>query len=171
MPGGLPEAQGSAVCQVIPFAMYAFRQLRDSPDRFLNPWENSCRGRWSCRGTVWICVPVSDPRPSCLSRRQLVVSMLFTIFDSEALLRELYQCRETVLQIPIAQPGMPLIFDIQLAVAVIWNLTDNLRYLPHLHRDGQRAIGKQQAQSLSNALLESTPLPHLNKSWARSWGR
>jgi hypothetical protein len=97
--------------------------------------------------------------------------MLFTIFDSEALLRELYQCRETVLQIPIAQPGMPLIFDIQLAVAVIWNLTDNLRYLPHLHRDGQRAMGKQQAQSLSNALLESTPLPHLNKSWARSWGR
>src|SRR5947207_3865167 len=56
---------------------------------------------------------------------------------------------------------MPLIFGIQLAVAAIWNLTENLRYLLHLHRDGERAIGKQQAQSLSNALLESTPFPTL----------
>jgi len=40
---------------------------------------------------------------------------------------------------------MPLIFAIQLAVAAIWNLTENLRYLLHLHRDDQRAIGKQQA--------------------------
>ena len=94
----------SCICQVISFAMYAFRRLTGSPDRFLNPWENSCRGRWSCRGTVWICAPVSDPRRSCLSRRQLVVSMLFAVFDSEALLRELDRCRETVLQIPITQP-------------------------------------------------------------------
>src|SRR5438093_1759653 len=84
-----PEGRGSCVRQVISFAMYAFRRLRGSPDRFLNPWENSCRGRWSCRGTVWICAPVSDPRRSCLSRRQLVVSMLFAIFDSEPFLREL----------------------------------------------------------------------------------
>src|SRR5437762_10694673 len=77
------------VCQVISFAMYAFRRLTGSPDRFLNPWENSCRGCWSCRGTVWICAPGSGPRRSCLSRRQLVVSRLFAIFDSEALQREL----------------------------------------------------------------------------------
>jgi hypothetical protein len=30
--------------------------------------------------------------------------MLFAIFDSEALLRELDRCRETVLQLPITQP-------------------------------------------------------------------
>jgi len=30
--------------------------------------------------------------------------MLFAVFDSEALLRELDRCRETVLQIPITQP-------------------------------------------------------------------
>ena len=56
---------------------------------------------------------------------------------------------------------MPLIFGIQLAVTAIWNLTENLRYILHFHRDGQYAIGKQQAQFLSNALLESTPFPAL----------
>jgi len=46
MPGAPPEAQGSGICQVISFAMYAFfSRLRGSPDRFLNPSENSCRGR------------------------------------------------------------------------------------------------------------------------------
>ena len=131
-----PEARGSCVCQVISFAMYPFRRLRGSPDSFLNPWENSCRGRWSCRGTVWICAPVSDPRRSCLSRRQLVVSMLFAIFDSEALLRELDRCRETRPANSHNPTRIPLIFGIQLADASIWNLTENLRYLLHLHRDG-----------------------------------
>ena len=84
--------------------MYAFSRLRGSHDRFLNPWENCCRGCWSCRGTVWICAPGSGPRRSCLSRRQLGVSMLFAIFDRQALLRELDRCRETVLLIPITQP-------------------------------------------------------------------
>ena len=31
MPGGLPEARGSCVCQVISLAMYAFSRLRGSP--------------------------------------------------------------------------------------------------------------------------------------------
>ena len=52
MPGGPAGAHGSCVCQAISFAMYPFRRLRGNPDRFLNPWENSCRGCWSCRGTV-----------------------------------------------------------------------------------------------------------------------
>jgi hypothetical protein len=38
---------------------------------------------------------------------------------------------------------IPLIFGIQLAVATISNLTENLRYLLHLHGDGQRAVSKQ----------------------------
>ena len=50
------------------------------------------------------------------------------LFDSEALLRELDRCRETVLQIPITNPNATH-FGIQLAVNAIYNLTESLRYL------------------------------------------
>jgi len=77
------------------------------------------------------------------------------LFDSEALLRELDRCRETVLQIPITKPNATH-FGIQLAVSAIWNLTENLRYLLHFHREQQRAIRKQHDQSLSRALSKNT---------------
>ena len=85
------------------------------------------------------------------------------LFDSEALLRELDRCRETVLQIPITNPNATH-FGIQLAVSAIWNLTENLRYLLHLHR-------KQHEQSLSKALSKTTPtfakkIVHLGQSEA-----
>ena len=76
------------------------------------------------------------------------------LFDSEALLRELDRCRETVLQIPITNPNTTH-FGIQLAVNSIYNLSENLRYLLHLHRDAQRAIRKQQEQTLSAALSQN----------------
>jgi len=121
MPGELPEARGS------PSNIFRYvdlqaaegqpRQISESLAEFLS-------GLLECRaGRFGICAPVSDPRRSCLSRRQLVVSMLFAIFHSEALLRELDRCRETVLQIPITQSRISLIFGIQLAVAAISNLT------------------------------------------------
>jgi aspartate aminotransferase-like enzyme len=75
------------------------------------------------------------------------------LFDSEALLRELDRCRETVLQIPITNPNATH-FGIQLAVNAIYNLTENLRYLLHLHREQQRAIRKKHEQSLAQALSE-----------------
>ena len=50
------------------------------------------------------------------------------LFDSEALLRELDRCRETVLQISITNPNATH-FGIQLAVNAIYKLTENLRYL------------------------------------------
>jgi hypothetical protein len=45
-------------------------------------------------------------------------------------------------------------FGIQLAVNAIWNLTENLRYMLHLHREQQRAIRRQHEKSLSQALSE-----------------
>jgi hypothetical protein len=77
------------------------------------------------------------------------------LFDSEALLRELDRCRETVLQIPITNPNATH-FGIQLAVNAIYNLTENLRYLLHLHREQQRSIRKQHEQSLTQALFSTT---------------
>jgi hypothetical protein len=73
------------------------------------------------------------------------------LFDSEALLRELDRCRETVLQIPITNANATH-FGIQLAVNAIYNLTENLRYLLHLHREQQRFIRKQHDQCLGEAL-------------------
>jgi hypothetical protein len=71
-------------------------------------------------------------------------------------LRKLDRCRETVLQILITNPNATH-FGIQVAVSAIWNLTENLRYLLHLHREQQGAIRKQHEQSLSKALLENHP--------------
>jgi hypothetical protein len=92
------------------------------------------------------------------------------LFDSEALLRELDRCRETVLQIPITNPNATH-FGIQLAVSAIWNLTENLRYLLHLHREQQRAIRKRHDQSLSTALSKNNAtfaqnIVHLDQSHA-----
>jgi hypothetical protein len=58
---------------------------------------------------------------------------------------------ETVLQIPITNPNATH-FGIQLAVTAIYNLSENLRYLLHLHREQQRAIRKQHENSLAQAL-------------------
>jgi hypothetical protein len=77
------------------------------------------------------------------------------LFDSEALLRELDRCRETVLQIPITNANATH-FGIQLAVNAIYNLTENLRYLLHLHREQQRCIRRQHEQSLAQALNAAT---------------
>src|SRR5438046_9261248 len=63
------------------------------------------------------------------------------LFDSESLLRELDRCRELVLQIPATAHAVH--FASNIAIDAIWNLRENLRYLLHLHRDGQRQIAKK----------------------------
>ena len=73
------------------------------------------------------------------------------LFDSEALLRSLDRCRETVLQIPITNPNATH-FGIQLAVNAIYNLTENLRYMLHLHREQQRSIRREHEEDLARAL-------------------
>jgi hypothetical protein len=66
------------------------------------------------------------------------------LFDSEKLLRELDRCREPVLQIRINDTHATH-FGINIAVDAIWNLHDTLRYLLHLHSEGQRAFAKKQS--------------------------
>ena len=78
------------------------------------------------------------------------------LFDSESLLRELDRCREIVLQIPITNPNATH-FGIQLAVNAIYNLTENLRYLLHLHREQQRSIRRQHEETLAAALAAEIP--------------
>src|SRR5437762_14192612 len=78
------------------------------------------------------------------------------LFDSESLLRELDRCREIVLQIPIINP-IATHFGIQLAVNAIYNLTENLRYLLHLHCEQQRSIRRPHEETLSGALAAEIP--------------
>ena len=78
------------------------------------------------------------------------------LFDSEALLRELDRCREIVLQIPITNSNATH-FGIQLAVSAIYNLTETLRYLLHLHREQQRSIRRHHEETLADALAAEIP--------------
>jgi len=65
------------------------------------------------------------------------------LFDSEALLRELDRCRELVLQIPATTHAVH--FASNIAIDALWNLREHLRYLLHMHREGQRSFARQQA--------------------------
>jgi hypothetical protein len=63
------------------------------------------------------------------------------LFDSEKLLRELDRCREMVLLIPATTHETH--FACNNAISSIWNLSQTIRYLLNLHRDGQRAFAKK----------------------------
>jgi hypothetical protein len=63
------------------------------------------------------------------------------LFDSEALLNQLDRCREIIMNIPISDPQSTH-FGINRAVNAIWDLQQHLRYLLHLHREGQRSIAR-----------------------------
>src|SRR2546423_11508777 len=63
------------------------------------------------------------------------------LFDSKSLLRELDRCRELVLQMPA--PTHAAHFAANIAIDALWNLRQNLRYLLHLHREGQRSFACQ----------------------------
>ena len=65
------------------------------------------------------------------------------LFDSEKLLRELDRCREMVLLIPCNGDVHATHFGINNAISAIWNLAEQLRYLLHLHREGQREFAKK----------------------------
>jgi hypothetical protein len=64
--------------------------------------------------------------------------------DSEWLLEELAKTRESFLRVPLRLDNAS---DIKSAVDRIWRLEEQLRFLLHLHRDGQRAFSKQLAAS------------------------
>ncbi len=80
------------------------------------------------------------------------------LFDSEKLLRELARCRELALNVPISDVQATH-FALNLVIDAIWNLEQHLRYLLHLHLEGQRAIRKQHEESPSAALSQN-PAPN-----------
>jgi hypothetical protein len=77
------------------------------------------------------------------------------LFESEALLRELARCRDAINRIPISTPTETH-FGIQNASLIIWNLEENLRYLLHLHREGQRRIARAHTQENPQPEIQRT---------------
>ena len=65
------------------------------------------------------------------------------LFDSEKLIRELDRCREMVNLIPCNGDLHATHFGISNAGSAIWNLSEHIRYLLHLHREGQRRFAKK----------------------------
>jgi len=65
------------------------------------------------------------------------------LFESEKLIRELDRCREMVLLIPTNGDLHATHFGINNAISAIWNLREQIRYLLHLHREGQREFAKK----------------------------
>jgi hypothetical protein len=64
------------------------------------------------------------------------------LFDSELLLRKLEQCRELVMHIPISNPAATQ-DGIKIALNAVCTLQNDLRFLLHLHREGQREFAKK----------------------------
>src|SRR5437016_4570124 len=83
-------------------------------------------------------LPLNAPLPDNLPNPWLL--------DTELLLRKLEQCRELVMQIPISNPASTH-GAIKMAVTTISNLQNDLRFVLHLHREGQRAFAKQSDQA------------------------
>jgi hypothetical protein len=77
------------------------------------------------------------------------------LLDTELLLRKLEQCRELVMQIPISNPAATQ-DGIKIALNAVCTLQNDLRFLLHLHREGQRAFAKQSSEA-ECALQTKTP--------------
>ena len=65
------------------------------------------------------------------------------LVDSEFLLNELARLRELILRVPIHNNAL---LPIQTAVDSIWRLEEQLHYLLHLHREGQRSFAQKTAK-------------------------
>ena len=83
------------------------------------------------------------------------------LLDSELLLRKLEQCCELVRQIPISNPAATH-HGITTALTTISNLQGDLRYLLHLHREGQRSFAKQSDEA-AHKLQKQTASQALSK--------
>ena len=79
-------------------------------------------------------LPLDAPLPDKLPNPWLL--------DTELLLRKLEQCRELVMQIPISNPTATH-EGIKRALNAIFNLQNDLRFVLHLHREGQRSFAKK----------------------------
>jgi hypothetical protein len=71
------------------------------------------------------------------------------LVDSEHLLKELARIRELALQVPL---HMDCVLPTNSVVDAIWRLEEQLRYLLHLHREGQRQFARK-----ASSIIKQSP--------------
>jgi hypothetical protein len=87
-------------------------------------------------------LPLDGPLPDKLPNPWLL--------DTELLLRKLEQCRELVMQIPISSPAATQ-DGIKIALNAVCTLQNDLRFLLHLHREGQRSFARKATEAKRKA--------------------
>jgi len=138
-----PAGQKPPVCSKL-----ILSRCRDDEHRS-HLWDASCEAR----STIGRCdrptsspmhrsrTSQSDPAPQPPRRRQPEQMPDPWLFDTVALLRELDRCRELILLIPATTHAVH--FAANNALDCVWNLQQNVRYLYHLHCEGQRAFARK----------------------------
>lgn len=78
------------------------------------------------------------------------------LVDSEFLLNELARLRELILRIPIHNNT---ILPTNTAIDSVWRLEQQLRYLLHLHKEGQRSFARKADRAKADLTQQSEPAP------------
>jgi hypothetical protein len=107
----------------------------------------------TCESIVFTMEPTL---PECITPEKLPTPWLA---DSEWLLEELAKAREDALRLPWSVNNAS---NINSVVDRLWRLEQTVRYLLHLHRDGQRQFSKQSAIAKAKASKRSRkPAPKI----------
>ena len=65
------------------------------------------------------------------------------LIDSEYLLGELARIRRLALLVPTTTKKIDLVMPVNTVIDAVWRLEEQLRYLLHLHREGQRSFAQR----------------------------
>ena len=126
------------------------KQYQDPTRRRGRPLRNPSQDERTPEEIAWWNTNVSDPNRAHAKPLPLNAPLPDKLpnpwlLDTELLLRKLEQCRELVMQIPISNPAATQ-DGIKIALNAVCTLQNDLRFLLHLHREGQRAFAKQSSE-------------------------
>ena len=123
------------------------KQYPDPTRRRGRPLRNPSQDERTPEEIAWWNTNVSDPNRAHAKPLPLNAPLPDNLpnpwlLDTELLLRKLEQCRELVMQIPISKPAATQ-DGIKIALNAVCTLQNDLRFLLHLHREGQRAFARK----------------------------
>jgi len=127
------------------------KQYPDSTRRRGRPLRNPSHDKRTPEEIAWWNKSISEPNRAHPKPLPLDAPLPW-LLDTELLLRKLEQCRELVMQIPISNPDATQ-NGIKIALNAVCTLQDDLRFLLHLHREGQRAFARRVEPSKKPAQL------------------
>src|SRR4051812_30895643 len=97
--------------------------------------------------------PAASGGPVAITPDRLPDPMLI---DSEFLLGELARIRQLALLVPFTTRALDMAMPINTVIDALWRLEQQLRYLLHLHREGQRQFARKAEEFESVAGLSAS---------------